>query len=113
MYGAADNPWLFQVYSAGETTVVGFGGRDVPSDFWIGRYKDELVKIVREQNCRELAFDLSGVVTIPSGALGLLSSLSDLGVTISIFNPSDDVREILRMTNLCELIEIREVDLDE
>ena len=107
------NPGLFQVYSAGEVTVVGFGGRDVPNDFWIGAYKDELASIVRESNCRELAFDLGGVTAIPSGMLGLLSSLRELDVTISLYNPSQDVREIVQLSNLDDLIEFREVDLDE
>ena len=108
----AENPGLFQIYSVGEVTVVGFGGRDVPNDFWIGAYKDELASIVRENNCRELAFDLEGVTAIPSGMLGLLSTLRDLDVTISLYNPLQGVREIIQLSNLGDLIEFREVDLN-
>ena len=103
---------LFQVYSMGKTTVVGFGGQDIPHDFWIGQYKDELVQLIEDQNCQELAFDFTGVITVPSGLLGLLASLTKLDVKIVIFNPSEDIREVLETTNLNQLFEIREIDLE-
>lgn len=113
LHKPADTPGVFQVYAAGEATVVGFAGQAVPNDFWIGAYKDELARIVREYNSKELAFDLGGVTAIPSGMLGLLSSLKDLNVTISLYNPSLELREIIELTKLSEVVEIRELELEE
>lgn len=106
----AEAPGVFQVYATGVATVVGFAGQKVPNDFWIGAYKEELARIVREHNSKELAFDLGGVTAIPSGMLGLLSSLNDLNVTISLYNPSQELIDILKLTNLCDIVQIRKLD---
>jgi anti-anti-sigma regulatory factor len=55
-----------------------------------------------------VAFDLAGVRFIPSGMLGLLASLRKVVRTIQIWNPSEDVREVLEVTNMHQLFEIRE-----
>lgn len=104
------DPDIFQIYQAGKLTVVGFRGKEIPAGFWIGGYKHSLAHIVQEHDCEELAFDFTGVTNVPSGMLGLFASLGDLGVTLSVYNPNDDVREILHATNLNQLVEIREVD---
>jgi len=106
-------PNIFEVYQAGPLTVVGFRGRDVPAGFWIGGYREALKAIIQEHDCKELAFDFTGVTTVPSGLLGLFVSMGDLGVKLSVYNPGDDVREVLSATNLGHLVEIRDLELDE
>ncbi len=104
------NAGLFEVYEAGKLTVVGFAGRDVPSDFWLGRYNRDLEQIIELHECEELAIDLTGVKFIPSGLLGLMSSLRRKGVRVSLYNPSEDVRDVLKTTHLESVIPTREVD---
>jgi len=61
-----------------------------------------------------VAFDLTGVRLIPSGILGLFVSLTrlpDITLRVQIFNPSAEIREILRITRLDRMIEVHEVDL--
>ena len=104
------DPGVLKVYQAGEVTVVGFEGKDVPDEVCIAGYRDHLFRLVDEQNCRLMAFDLTGVRLIPSGMLGLLMSLKKHGVTIELYNPSDDVREVLDVTHLSREFAIREIE---
>ncbi|HUG92330.1 MAG TPA: STAS domain-containing protein [Planctomycetaceae bacterium] len=102
---------LFEVYQAGELTVLGFGGRDVLDDYNVAQCRDEISQLVRQHQCKTLALDLTGVTLIPSGLLGLLASLKRLGIDVHVFNPSDDVREVLEITKLKAFMEIHDVDI--
>lgn len=102
---------VLKVYQTGEITVVGFGGEDVPSEICIAGYRDQLAQLLEAHRCRVLAFDLSGVTIMPSGMLGLLTSLRKRVEKIELYNPSPYVRETLALTNLDRLFEIKEVDL--
>jgi len=102
---------ILEVYQAGRLTVVGFGGHGVLDGLDITECRDELVALVREHSCQSLAFDLTGVKLLPSGLLGLLASLRNLDVQVMVYNPSRDVREVLDITNLDQLIEIHNVEV--
>lgn len=106
---------LLQVYSVGAVTVLGFGGRDVPSEFNTAHYRAAITDLLKIHNSTVVAFDLTGVRFVPSGMLGLLVSLTriqDVPLTVQVFNPSQDVREVLAITKLNRMIEIHEVDVD-
>jgi anti-anti-sigma factor len=101
-----------KVYEAGRLTVVGFDGSDDRLDqLNIGQCRDELAALVKEHNCEVLAFDLTGVRLLPSGLLGLLASLRQLGVEVHLYNPSADVRDVLEITNLDRLMTIHDIEL--
>jgi len=114
-----DSKWLvpqsaktrLQVYEAGKVTVVGFGGHDVPSEYCIAESRELLARLIRENDCDELIFDLTGVRMIPSGMLGVLASMKHLCATVSVCNPSPDIREVLATTQLEKIIHIREVEI--
>lgn len=99
-----------QVYEAGPTTVVGFGGQVIVDDISVADSRDEILEVVRENNAKVVAFDLTGVRLIPSGLLGLMASLRHMGLEIRVYNPSPEVREVLAVTMFDRLVEIREVD---
>ena len=101
---------LLKVYSVGETSVLGFDGQDVPSEFNAAHYRAAISDLLVANNSTVVAFDLDGVKLVPSGMLGLLVSLRKLeGVqVVQVFNPSEDVREVLRLTKLDTMIEVRE-----
>ncbi len=101
-----------QVYQTGEVTVLGFGGQEILQQLDLSECRQQITELVKQCGCKTLAFDLSGVRLVPSGLLGLLTSLRDLGVDVQIFNPSDDVREVLEITKLDQVIKVQEVDLD-
>ena len=100
-----------KVYEAGELTVVGFGGEEILDHVNVSDCRDEIVDMIEKFGCKTLAFDLTGVKLIPSGLLGLLASLRDLGVAVHLYNPSDDIREVLEITRLDQILEIHEIDI--
>jgi len=100
---------ILKVYSVGPTTVLGFGGEDVPSEFNAAHYRAAITDLLKANQCDTVAFDVTGVRLIPSGMLGLLVSLKKLdGLTpvVQLFNPSPDIEEVLQITKLNSLIEV-------
>ena len=107
---------LLKVYSAGEVTVLGFGGSDVPSEFNAAHYRAAISDLVKAHHSSIVAFDLTGVRLVPSGMLGLLVSLTHiegLPLKVQVLNPSKDVREVLSITKLNRMIEVHEIDVTE
>ena len=98
-----------EVYEAGELTVIGFGGREVLDRFSLAECRDELTQLIREHQCKTLAFDLTGVRLIPSGLLGMMCSIRRQGIEVYLYNPSLDVREVLEITKLDKLFEMYDV----
>ena len=106
---------FLKIYSVGETTVLGFAGQDVPSEFNAAHYRAAITDLVKANSSNCIAFDLTGVQLVPSGMLGLLASLRQLeGLSprVQVFNPSNDVREVLQITKLNTLIEVHEVEVN-
>lgn len=107
---------LLKVYSAGEVTVLGFGGSDVPSEFNAAHYRAAISDLLKAHHSFIVAFDLTGVRLVPSGMLGLLVSLTrieGLPLRVQVFNPSSNVREVLSITKLNRMIEVHEIDVTE
>lgn len=107
---SAEQPVL-QVYEAGTLTVVGFGGQEIIQDISVAPVHAEILELVEQQKCRELAFDLTGVRFMPSGLLGVLASLRKKGVDVHIYNPSDDVRDVFATTKLDTVVKLHDVEL--
>lgn len=100
-----------EVYEAGELTVIGFGGREVLDRISLGECRDELIRLIETHQCSTLAIDLTGVRLIPSGMLGMLCSIRRQGIEVHLYNPSQDVREVLEITKLDSLLEMHEVEV--
>lgn len=109
---SANDPNVIKVYQTGELTVVGFGGQDVPDEVCIAGYRDQLNKLLDDNRCKVLAFDLSGVKLVPSGMLGVLTSLRKRVERLEIYNANENIREVLRLTNLVKLFDLRDVEVD-
>lgn len=101
---------IIRVYEAGPLTVIGFGG-EIPDQIDLAECRSEIVDLLKLHDCKDLAIDLTGVRYVPSGMLGLLASLKRLGIQVCLYNPSSDVREVLEITRLDQLFEIRELVL--
>lgn len=100
---------VLRVYETGPLTVVGFGGREILDQIDLSECKSEIVSLLEQHNCKVLAFDLTGVRFIPSGLLGLLASLRRMDIEVHLYNPSDDVREVLEVTKLDQVFELHEI----
>lgn len=100
---------VFKVYQAGELTVVGFVGQSLPEYERVVRCRDLLVDFLQQHECRTLALDLTGIPFIPSGILGLLVSIRQIGIELLFYNPSPTVVDVLETTKLNNLIRIEYV----
>jgi anti-sigma B factor antagonist len=109
--GVPHDPSVLKVYQTGPLTVVGFGGVDVPDEICIAGYREQLVHLVEQHQCQVLAFDLSGVKLVPSGMLGVLVSLRKRVQRLELYNASSDVEDVLRLTNLISLFDLKAVTL--
>jgi anti-sigma B factor antagonist len=101
---------IIEVYQTGELTVVGFGGREILDQIDLTQCRSEIVGLLEKNGCKTLAFDLAGVKLIPSGMLGLLTSLRRMNIEVHLYNPSADVKEVLDITRLSDLMPIHYVD---
>jgi len=99
---------VLRVYETGHRTVVGFGGALLPDQLDLPECRDEIMELLETHNCKELAFDLSGVQYVPSSMLGLLASLKKLGVQVHLHNPSKELREVLEVTHLDRLFKLHD-----
>ena len=104
-------PPILEVYRIGPTTIVGFGGRDVLDTVNIAVCREEILSLIEKVNCEVLAFDLTGVKLLPSGLLGLLTSIAKKNVAVHLYNPSEDIRDVLETTKLNTFMEIHEVEI--
>lgn len=97
-----------EVSQKGDVTVVSFGGRDVLDQINLAACRGQITDLVKQNQTKTLAFEMAGVRFIPSGMLGLLASLRDLVDKIQILNPSEDVREVLEVTKLNQIFDVRD-----
>lgn len=97
-----------QLVQNGETTIVSFLDCEDFEQINIAACREQITEIVRQNQTKTLAFEMSKVRLIPSGMLGLLASLRDMVSKIQILNPSEDVREVLEITKLNQIIEVRD-----
>ena len=97
-----------KVFAVGKRTVLGFGGQDILSQLNVSVYRDHLVSLIEEHDIETVAFDLTGIAIVPSGMLGLLASLREHNVSVEVYNPSDDVNDVLAITRLNELMTIKQ-----
>lgn len=102
---------VLQVYKAGQETVIGFGGQDVLDDANVAECRDQIMALIDEHQCNIMHVDLTGVRLVPSGLLGVLATIRRRDIEVQLYNPSDDVREVLNVTNLDKLMPIHDVPI--
>src|ERR1700686_3152387 len=66
-----------------------------------------LCAAVRQER-RNVTLDLTGVDAIDAAGIGALVSLQASGIYLTLLNPTEQVREVLRVTQLASIFEIRE-----
>ena len=66
-----------------------------------------LCAAVRQER-RNVTLDLTGVDAIDAAGIGALVSLQASGIYLTLLNPAEQVREVLRVTHLASIFEIRE-----
>jgi anti-sigma B factor antagonist len=102
---------FLNVYQTGKVTVVSFVSAELLDQVVVTECREEIADLIKEHHCEVLAFDLTGVKLVPSGMLGMLASLGRLGVEVFVFNPSEEIREVLEITRLDSVLQVRNVDI--
>ena len=102
---------ILEVYQAGKLTVVGFGGHEILDGIHLAECREGITQLLEEYDCEVFAFDLTGVKLVPSGLLGLLASLRQQDVEVHLYNPCEDIEDVLEITRLNEIIKVHKVDI--
>src|SRR5580700_4473834 len=100
-----------QVQHRDDATVVNFLDRSIVGEPVVSTVGQELLRLVEQENVRQLILNLGNVEDLTSRTLSDLISchktLTRRGGTLVLCNPSTLVREILNTTRLDPLFEIR------
>lgn len=99
-------PNALDISRDGDCTVIRFNGNTVPDELCIAAYREQIFKQLDVPGCKLLRFDLTGVKILPSGMLGVLSSVKTRGFDVEVTNASQYIRDTLRMTRLDTLIQV-------
>lgn len=102
-----------RIQKLGPMTIVDFGDSDVPSDASVMMHFEQISQLVDESGCEVLGFDLTSVRFVPSGMLGLLVMLHNLGPEIHLYNASEEVRQAVEITHLDQLIKLQVLETNE
>jgi anti-anti-sigma factor len=62
---------------------------------------------------RDIIVDLSGVTAIDAAGIGVLVSLQAAGTYLRLVDPSEPVRQVMRLTNLHSVFDISESEFRE
>ena len=62
---------------------------------------------------RDVVLDLGGVSAIDAAGIGALLSLQAAGIYLKLKNPTEPVREVLRLTGLASVFEVCEGEVPE
>jgi anti-anti-sigma factor len=90
------------VENLGEVTILHCVGRIVRG------YETALLCAALRQEARKMVLDLTQVEAIDAAGIGALVSLQAAGIYLKLLNPAEQVGELLRITRLDSLFEIRE-----
>ena len=97
---------LLKVHETGDVTIIGFVNEPYLGATQVKAMSEELADIIDKHDPKVLQFDLTGVALMTSDMLGHLLSLRKSGVDIVLYNPSEDVRQIMKTTKLDLLFDV-------
>lgn len=97
----------FHVYKRGKLTVVGFDGRLLNDPAHSGRCRDTLLELIHHHDCQVLVVDLMEVEVVSSWILGILAAIKHRGIDVQLYHPSADLRTVLEVTHLDEMLPVR------
>ena len=99
---------LLRIVRQGRRLTFEFNGHLIGEDSeCLADIRDELYDLLTSVDFDCVTFDLTDVNVVPSGLLGLLSSVDEQGCEIELLNPSQELQEILRDAKLDTWLLIR------
>ena len=107
-FGMSFDPAMLNIVQAGEVTRIAFGERGARDASCVVAYHDKIIELIGHNQCRVLVFDMRSVWFLPSKVLGALLSLRSFVERVELHNLSDDVHDVLRVTQLDQMFHIDE-----
>src|SRR5262245_36291232 len=95
------------VFKAGRLTIVGFTATHALSPEHVDDGRLQLEQLAEQHGCEELVVDVYDLPIVSSWILGLLAHLQRSGIHVHLYHPSREIREILRVTHLDEVLDVR------
>jgi anti-anti-sigma factor len=95
------------VFKVGRLTIIGFTAKHALSAERADDCRKRLEQLAEEHGRQELIVDLYELPIVSSWNLGMLASLQRMGIRVHLYHPSAEIREILQVTHLDEVMDVR------
>jgi anti-anti-sigma factor len=95
------------VFKAGRLTIVGFTAIDALRPEHVDECRKRLEQLVDEHGCQELIVDLFELPIVSSWILGMLAYLQKSGLRVHLYHPEAAIRDVLRVTHLDQIMDVR------
>ncbi len=95
------------VFKTGRLTIVGFTAIEALRQEHVDECRKRLEQLVDEHGCQELIVDLYELPIVSSWILGMLASLQKSGPRVHLYHPSPEIRNVLRVTHLDQILDVR------
>lgn len=103
---------LFEVREAGVVSIVRFADEIGSFSQRTADLHEQLSRFIGEQECLKIVIDLRDTTYLPSSVLGVMVQLHNQGCEVNLANASDDVAEVLEITQLDRMIHVNKIDVD-
>ena len=101
------NPGILTITRDGPCAIVSFNCLKTINTICVAGYRAQLFHMLQDPECKVVRFDLTGILVVPSGMLGLFVSIHKRGCEIELVNPSAHILETLTVTKLDAMVTIR------
>ncbi|MGE5191363.1 MAG: STAS domain-containing protein [Deltaproteobacteria bacterium] len=95
------------VFKTSRRTIVGFTATVALCPEHVDDCRKRLEQLADEPGCHELVVDLDELPIVSSWILGMLACLQRSGTRVHLYHPSAEIREVLRVTRLDEILNVR------
>lgn len=102
---------LFEIREAGTVSTVRFMQQIDDFSHRTTDLHSQLSRFVGDNSCLQLVIDLRNTTYLPSSVLGVLVQLHNQGCEVHIANASEDVVEVMQVTQLSRLIHVNETEV--
>ena len=102
------NSEYFHVFKRGKLTVIGFEAQHLTeSTESLHHCQDMLLEVIDKNHCQILAVDLVDIGLVSSWILAVLAAAHRKGIEVHLYHPSRDIKDVLQITHLDELLRVR------
>lgn len=102
---------LFEVNEAGTVSIVRFMQQIDDFSHRTSELHEQLSRFVGDNECLKLVIDLRRTTYLPSSVLGVLVQLHNQGCEVHLANASEDVAEVMRVTQLDRMIHVNQMEV--